>query len=363
MFSLISNLDVKMQVALIGVGSALLTIIVKDVGLHFWKEARADKKTAFEVYRNYSDPLLSASVSLFWRLRETLIESGRGDYLRESGGKDDFDRYKFESTLFRLAVLIGWIRAYRRELAFFSLSRTRKLKPLEDALSHLESALADGTHVEIQRVKSVSELWGIPLPSDDKELSRISVCVEIVIRSLSQSRDEERRLPITLDEATKASLCRSVATCLCSEEKVDMISPEILAETQAKAARSLSIREAWLYRDYQSGIGDLMTREAVGASRRFGVLGFKEFEALLHSEDPETKRWISRLKMVFDSLDISGADRFDARVQMLERTFLATIDLIIALTEIDKGRTQFAEKTLSEAKKLKSETNWRKGGR
>lgn len=107
-----SGLDVKLQVSLIGVASALLTIIIKDVGLHFWKEVRADRKTAIEVYRNYSDPLLEASVSLFWRLRETLIDAGRGSYLKTSGSASYFDNYKFESTLYRLAVLIGWVTTF-----------------------------------------------------------------------------------------------------------------------------------------------------------------------------------------------------------------------------------------------------------
>jgi len=46
---------------------------------------------------------------------------------------------------------------------------------------------------------------------------------------------------------------------------------------------------------------------------------------------------------------------------MLEHTFLATIDVLIALTEIGKGRTAFAEGTLSEAKRIKEGSSWRKG--
>lgn len=104
-----------------------------------------------------------------------------------------------------------------------------------------------------------------------------------------------------------------------------------------------------------------MISEVSGANRRFDVLGFKGFERLLNSDDEETKRWIHRLVRVFDDLDISGADKFDARVVMLEHTFLATIDILVALTEIDKGRTAFAEGTLLEAKRVKGDPSWRKG--
>ena len=116
-----------------------------------------------------------------------------------------------------------------------------------------------------------------------------------------------------------------------------------------------------MYRDFQSGIGDMMICEISGANRRFDVVGFKGFERLLNSDEAETKRWIHRLVRVFDGLDTSGADKFDARVVMLEHTLLATIDVLIALTEIDKGRTAFAEETLREAKRIKVDRSWRKG--
>lgn len=356
-----SGLDVRLQVSLIGVASALMTIVLKDVGLHFWKEARADRRTAIQVYRNYSDPLLEASVSLFWRLRETLLDAGRGNYLKTSGSASYFDNYKFESTLYRLAVLIGWVRAYRRELTFLSLAGDQYLKPLTDALSRFEAALADGAHVEVQRVRGISTLWDIPPPEDGNELSRVAVKVEQILKSVSSLEDSVPNLLVDLKSAEQVEVLQKIANYLCDEAKINRLSGEIISETRARAVRSLSIREAWLYRDFQSGIGDMMICEVSGGSRRFDVLGFKSFEQLLNSKEVETKRWMHRLVRVFDGLDISGADKFDARVVMLEHTFLATIDVLIALTEIDKGRTAFAEKTLREAKRIKDDTSWRKG--
>jgi hypothetical protein len=356
-----SGLDVKLQVTLLGIVSALLTILLKDVGLHFWKEARAERKTATEVYRNYSDPLISASEILFWRLRETLIDTGRGNYLKSSGSASYFDNYKFESTLYRLGVLVGWVRAYRRELTFLSLGGDEYLKPLTEALSRFEAALADGAHIEVQRVKSVSALWDLPIPEDSQKLSKIAVKVEQMLRSAGAAEDGAHRILMDLDSADQEKVCQEISDYLCDQAGINRISSEIVSETRARAVRSLSIREAWLYRDFQSGIGDMMICEVSGANRRFDVLGFKGFEELLHSDDEETKRWMDRLRRVFDELDVSGADKFDARVLMLEHTLMATIDILIALTEIDKGRNAFAEKTLQEARRVKGDMSWRKG--
>jgi len=359
MMAWFSALDVKLQVALIGVASALMTIIAKDIGVNFWKETRANRKTAREIYRNYSDPLLSASVSLFWRLRETLIDSGRGAYLKTSGTASDFDKYKFESTLYRLAALIGWVRAYRRELTFLSLAGDQYLKPLTDSLSRFEAALADGAHVETQRLKSVSALWNIPIPDDRKKFSIVAVKVEQILKSARSSKNSVQTLLIDMDAEHQFEICQNIANCICDELNVNRLPREIIDETKARAARSLSIREAWLYRDFQSGIGDIMICEIEGANRRFDVLGFKDFEQLLYCEQPETKRWINRLVRVFDGIDISGADKFDARVQMLEHTFIATADLVFALADIDKDRAAFAADTLREAKRVKSDMSWR----
>ena len=232
-----------------------------------------------------------------------------------------------------LAVLLGWVRAYRRELTFLSLSGSDE--PLKGAISSLEAALADGAHVKTQRVKSVSELWGIELPAGEKDLSRIAVEVEQIIKSVAPTSDCDQGLLINLKESTQIELCQSIAVYLCEQANINHLQAEIISETRARAVRSLSIREAWLYRDFQSGIGDMMIREVSGALRRFEVIGFKEFEEILHSDEKGTKRWVSRLLRVFDRLDISGADRFDARVQMLEKAFLATIDLLVALAEAD----------------------------
>lgn len=361
MISWFLGLDVKLQVAFIGVGSALLTIIIKDIALHLWMESRTFRQSAMQVYRNYADPLASASESLFWRLRETLTDAGRGAYLRKSGTENYFDRYKFESTLFRLAVLIGWLRAYRRELTFLSIGEGNNLQSLKRAIHDFEAALADGAHVEEQRLRSISELWGIPVPDDKESISNFSVRIEQIIKSAGPTSRRDQDLVINLDETIQLSICQSIADYLCDQQRIDPISPAIISETRARAVRSLSIREAWLYRDFQSGIGDLMIKEISGGARRFEVIGFREFEAMMYSQDQEIKRWISRLHHIFDRLDISGADRFDARVQMLERTFLATIDLLAALSEVDQRRSVVSKDTLAEAMRLKQNDNWRKG--
>ena len=140
---------------------------------------------------------------------------------------------------------------------------------------------------------------------------------------------------------------------------VDPLPIAMIEETVNQATHSLSIREAWLYRDFQSAIGDLMINEVTGGSRRFEVVGFAEFEEFLLSERPDMRRWMERLNRTIDGLGVSGADRFDARVGMLEDTLLATIDLLRSLCEIDPKRGIVSDLLLEKAGDLKSDTSWR----
>ena len=314
----ISSLDVRVQVALIGIVATLITLILKDVLFHLWREKRADEKTALSVYRNYADPLLHASISLFWRLRETLVDEGRGAYLKNNGSESEFDKYKFDSTLYRLATIIAWLRAYKRELAFFSVKEASKLEALHRAIAELEKALADGDHVEGQRLRAVSDLWGIPTPTEAEEASKRAVAIEHALKHSSIPTEGDYFSLLQADRSTQERVCRDIADYLANEAGTATVPPEVLRETLARAAQALSTREAWLYRDFQSGIGDLMIEIIHDAGRRFDVIGFKGFEQLLQSEDKETKRWVARLFRVFDELDIAAASPFDARLQMLE---------------------------------------------
>src|SRR5215216_2195219 len=80
-----------------------------------------------------------------------------------------------------MVVLLGWIRAFRRELSFFTVDDRTRLQDLEDAIAELESALADGQDVEILRVEGLAKLWGLKLPEDDRRKSAASVGMEVEI--------------------------------------------------------------------------------------------------------------------------------------------------------------------------------------
>ncbi|MBT4711252.1 MAG: hypothetical protein HOB82_06965 [Alphaproteobacteria bacterium] len=358
MFCWVTSLPVQVQTGLIAAVATLVAILLKDLVVDRWTEHRADRRLAIEIYRNYADPIAAAASSLFWRLREVLVSEGRGAFLKTSGSATPFDKYKYDSTLFRISVLIAWLRAYARELTFFSLSDSDKLVDLKGAIRAFEAALADGAHVETQRVQAVAAHWDLTVPENGEELPSIAVAVDQILSTFLHRNNA--RVATELAPEKQTQLCKSVALALTNGINANSVPEGVLLETLQRTIQSLSIREAWLYRDFQSGIGDLMIRNTTGGARRFEVVGFKEFEVLLLSEKKTDQRWVNRLNRILRDLDISGADKNDARVRMIEETFLATVRLLEVLAKVDPNRDSVATQILSEGARLREDQTWRK---
>ena len=75
-----------------------------------------------------------------------------------------------------------------------------------------------------------------------------------------------------------------------------------LDRTWEEALNILTMREAWIYRDWQSAIGDVMTRRLQAEERHFEVIGYGEFELFLASGTEAEKLAVERLLSIFDAL-------------------------------------------------------------
>lgn len=102
--------------ALIGSGSAIAVILLRD-GLFAWiKASWLRKRTDDEVYRRYLGPLAEACAKIVWRSKEIFLEH-RHSFLNTATLPRDFNEYKRISTLYRIASLLGWIRGMEIELS------------------------------------------------------------------------------------------------------------------------------------------------------------------------------------------------------------------------------------------------------
>jgi len=348
MLSWFTTLDKTVQAALITAAVTVTSIVVKDLLVTAWHARRKERQDALAVLQRYADPLGSSATSLLYRLNEILHSPERGAYLRADAPKNQYNEHKRLSTIYRMAAVIGWIRAIRREQSYLRGGRRAVAARTHAALTALEGALADGPAVETERLKKFAQLWNRKLPDDPVKIERLGVlleqatdkaCVNLGLAGCASATGDQRE-----------RLCRSVADVLTSEFRSEAIPDAVIRETCEQGFLILRIREAWIFRDWQAAIGDVMLKPVQGSTRRFDVIGYGEFEDQFVNGSGEQKKWFGRLAEVIDDLDVTLLQSDDARRVQLQKLFRATGETIVALSVADT-EAMFASGTLSLARK------------
>ena len=349
--------DPAVQAALIAASVAVLSAIIAAITtatntvLSSWLDKRAHqakrRERQTQIYRDYADPLSSASVSLYWRFRE-ILEYGGGFYLQSSYRMTKYEEYKVRSTLYRLGALLAWVRALRREIFFANAPSVAKLASLQSAINELDSALAEGGHLELRRLESLDHLWDLNLAAiDGSQELKADLGRNIDATLKRYLHESEATVATGIDETQARRLAADVAGIIRAKTGRDV--PQIvLRETQRQFLDRMAINEWWLYRDWQSAIADVLITESSKGSRRYDVIGFRGFEEICVSGDENQKRWLSRLYGLLRDVDVDGDSRRDARVDQLKTIHLAVASIIEELHAFDTKRSCIEQAVIDE---------------
>ncbi|MDY7093615.1 MAG: hypothetical protein SX243_11655 [Acidobacteriota bacterium] len=347
------SLDLKIQAAIVASVTALVTAIatvaIKDFLIRVFFEDREKSKVAETVFRQYADPLASITTSILWRFDEIFHQEGRAAFLTSPRPRTRYEEYKMKSTLFRLASLLGWIRAIRIELSFLASPTAEDARAIERGIGELEAALADGPHVELNRFSRLCKHLEWDEPPSSERKARISAQIERMIKKTVHQHGVV--VASQLDSAAQEELCLGIVADLTSALGTTSLSASEIKANVPAITRIIGVKEAFLYRDWQSGIGDLMLSEKNGEGRRFDVIGFREFEKIHDDEESEDRPWILRLEELFEGLDLGAADadKYDARIHQLKGVMLASARLLKHLGAAQGKRKSVSAKTLAKA--------------
>jgi len=86
-------------------------------------------------------------------------------------------------------------------------------------------------------------------------------------------------------------------------------------EVSDELMKLIFTREYWIYRDWQDGIGEFMTKSGQN-DEMDQIIGFKEFEDAYHNNDDN--RWILRTTELFDGFSMSNNPLHDFRVDQIK---------------------------------------------
>lgn len=213
-----NNLSPNVQAALIGAFVTLIGILIKDLLIAYLQERKKSEKDSQAVFRKYADPLSSAATSLLWRLNEVFSTEGRGAYLKGDAPPNTYNSYKKLSTLYRLASLIAWIRALRRELSYLRVQDKKGFQSVQKSLDDLEAALADGPQMELERLELLARLWILQLPTNNSEKQALAVELEHSVHRHFHKEGINRTEGASVE--VKQRICAGVAEVICGRLKV-----------------------------------------------------------------------------------------------------------------------------------------------
>ncbi len=340
----VGHVSVQVQAALIAAAVSVVTVVLGEAFLRL-RARRAAKQTIRETYQKYADPLALSSTDLFWRLREAFDPKGGGFYLKGRVHLTRFEHYKALSTLYRMANLLGWIRALRRELLFLPRTNPKEAENLDSALQRFTSALAEGGHVEARRVESLMRLWQVGTGVPPDAVARAGIQVDRQLKTFLHEIGASSANDLSDDY--KLRLSELVAAAMTEALGCGRVADGVVQETRNRAMVYLSVREAWIYRDWQAAIGDVMLREAQPGARLFEVVGYKDFEAVCQNGQESDRIWMRRLNTVIDDLDTLGDRSKDARIEQLWAVYAATAEMIRALHLVDPKQSRITSETLA----------------
>ncbi len=339
----------KIQAALIGAFVAIATVFIKDIFFTLWIDSKKNKRDELSIFRQYADPLANATMSLLWRLNEILSQKHKSSYLFVKY-TTTYAEYKRQSTIYRLASLLGWLRAFRKESTLLKTKDNKQLQVIKDSINRFSVALADGSHVETDRLSGLIDLWKFNI-KDCETNSIVASSIDHEIKDFIVKKKVQSA--IELDNDDKIELCKMIANDMAENYKVKKLSKELIEKTSVQAIQLCSLTESWIYRDWQDAIGDLMLKETDNENRKYDVIGFYEFSEIINDNSNSDSLWIQKIENVFYDLDVTGANKGDMRLQQLDNIVKSTCDLVLALTQEDKQRRVLMNKTIELAHKLK----------
>ena len=324
---------VSLAAALIGAASALATPFIKEFIVRRLSEQRSKSERQHEIFRNYAAPLIASCEKLIWRFSEIFIDK-RHQFLKKATLPLIFNEYKRTSTLYRIACLLGWLRAIHLELSALPRGASGFFTPVSDAISKVQSALADGPHVELHRLEQMCSLWKLSTESVViGEKKSLATAFEVKLYALAGDtlKHDSEHLK-KLDDDTKLSVCRDLASFLCGQLRRASISDGVIAETMHQAIAALSYREALIYRDWQDAIGDAMLEPDPDSVRRFKIVGYERFEEILKGNS----LWMEVLRDSINDIDFDAIDPNDFRAKQLRDLAIAVSRIIIAFSDTEE---------------------------
>ncbi|WP_372004543.1 hypothetical protein P7L68_09550 [Tistrella mobilis] len=306
--------------ALVAILSTFCTVLFQNFFSR--RRERAQKE---ELFRNYAAPLIRCSENIIWRFGEIILDKRM--YLTVD---HDFVhvQYKRTSSLYRIASLLGWLRAIQLELD--ALPRKPDAFPgvISVAIEGIRSALADGPQAEQRRLERLCEIWEIDIKEIDA-LNRKEIIIDIDIKIHEalirhESKHIDRLQSLSTQE--KNMICRSIYGSIISKLRSHSKPYHMLQDRTDRAIKIIADVESLIYRDWQEAIGDIMLAPDHNSTRRFRIISYSDFEKILYNNSI----WMNVFRDSLNGIGVQHNGK-DARIEQLVAFARSIAHLLISI--------------------------------
>ena len=168
--------DQEVLSALIGTATGVVLAIISSLVIPLVLKRQEKVEQRRSVHEKYAQPLAADAVNLLWRLDEILFK-GRAQYLHEDAPPTAFNVYKRISTCYRVAAVLGWVRAIELEQSYLFYGEDASVRRL--AGCRRRSEVGTG---RLAACRGARALWvgrhveSAALPADAASTARAAAC-------------------------------------------------------------------------------------------------------------------------------------------------------------------------------------------
>jgi hypothetical protein len=310
--------------------TVVLGFVFKDYLIPGWIEKRTKRKGSEYLFAKYKNQLFKACMAFLNRLHE--IYRTRSHYLWSQTSMSSFYEYKYKSSVYRLCVLLGWMRAFQLLESEMTITRSNdQLHRISEAIREVESRFADGQGVEMYIAKAICDIAKVDINTlDENVVIKFSVAIDDLIQKF-QKNNSEKYIADLSSELQSDFIIELIALM-----KDLRISDRHVNERKGEIIKEVSIKVALIYRDWQQAIGDLMLIKI--SDQSYDVISFKSFEKFwAQGSNMEERIWISRAERIFEKLDMRVDKKNDSRIEQLRGVYKSVYVLFDKLYGINIG--------------------------
>ncbi|EMJ89482.1 hypothetical protein [Leptospira meyeri] len=211
----------------------------------------------------------------------------------------------------------------RIELSYIEdIKNSKDSEKIETGIRNFEKSLADGEHIEEEIFTELMDSLNIDINSIEKSNKEKLMADIDHIRSLYLQTKQRSKINREIKEKIKTSL-----------RKAGILSPSL---NRLNLKKIFERNERWIYRDYQSSIGDFMLKDTTGP-RKFNIIGFADFIDKRNQWKGKYNNHIEAMDSLFMNLNIDEVSINDARPHQIRRMFKASVELLIILSDLSEN--------------------------